>query len=102
LIDGFALDHVDFPLPAARSALCWAWRSGESRRTLDHLRQGEPMDHKQEHEFHHKKEREREKHREKEAEREQEKSVRIIHPAWFVVIGVLLIVLIVLSWTFFF
>jgi hypothetical protein len=75
---------------------------GRAGSTLDHLRQGETMDHQQEHEFHHKKEREREKHREKEAEREEEKSVRTIHPAWFVVLGVLLIVLIVLSWTFFF
>jgi hypothetical protein len=60
------------------------------------------MDHKQEHEFHHHKEREREKHREKEEERQEEKRVRVIHPAWFVVIGVILIGLILLAWTFYY
>jgi hypothetical protein len=60
------------------------------------------MDHKEQREFHHKKEREHEKHREKETEREAGKQLRVIHPVWFVVLGVALLVAIVLSWTFFF
>jgi hypothetical protein len=60
------------------------------------------MDHKEQHEFHHKKEREHEKHREQEAEREEAKRLRVIHPAWFVVLGIALILSVVLLWTFLF
>jgi hypothetical protein len=59
------------------------------------------MDHHQQHEMHHKKERELEKKHEKEHDRIEEQQVRKIHPAWFVAIGVVFIMLIVLVWIFY-
>ena len=59
------------------------------------------MDHHQQHEMHHKKERELENKHEKDHEREVEKQVRRTHPAWFVAMGVVFIILIVLVWTFY-
>lgn len=57
------------------------------------------MDHHEQHHQHHQKEREKHLEHEKELEREEEQQVRTIHPAWFVVLGVVLIGLIVLFWT---
>ena len=48
---------------------------------------------------HHRKEREHEKAERKEHEREEEKQLRVIHPAWFVALGVVLIGLVVFVWT---
>jgi hypothetical protein len=59
------------------------------------------MDHHQQHEMHHKKERELEKKHEKEHDRQEDRQVRKIHPVWFVVTGVVFIILIVLVWTFY-
>ncbi|HMF13511.1 MAG TPA: hypothetical protein VKE94_14430 [Gemmataceae bacterium] len=58
------------------------------------------MDHKEQHHQQHQKEREREKHREAEREREVMREPRTIHPAWFVAVGVVLVVAAVLVWTF--
>jgi cell division septal protein FtsQ len=57
------------------------------------------MDHQEQHHQHHRKEREHEKKEQKEHEREQEKQLRVIHPAWFVALGVVFIGLIVFVWT---
>jgi hypothetical protein len=60
------------------------------------------MDHKEQHHLHHQKEREHEKREHKAHEHEQEKKTGLssIHPAWFVGLGTVLIVLIVVLWTF--
>jgi hypothetical protein len=60
------------------------------------------VDHRQEHHQHHRQERERRIAKEKEREREEENLPRVIHPAWFLVLGVVLTVLAVLVWTFMF
>ena len=59
------------------------------------------MDHQEQHHQHHRKEREHEKAEKKEHEHEQEKKLLPIHPAWFVGIGIVLVVTAILIWTFF-
>lgn len=58
------------------------------------------MDHKQQHHEHHVKEREQEKKEWKEHNHEQGGKRRGIHPAWYVVVGAVLILAAVLVWTF--
>jgi hypothetical protein len=58
------------------------------------------MDHHEQHHQHHEKEREHKKHLQKEHEHQQEQELGSIHPAWFVAVGVVLIVGVVLVWTF--
>jgi hypothetical protein len=57
------------------------------------------MDHHEERHQHHRQERERRIEHEKEAEREWQREPRRIHPAWFLVAGVVFVVLVVLGWT---
>jgi hypothetical protein len=57
------------------------------------------MDHHEQHHQHHQKEREERIKREEERERQEESLPRRIHPAWFVVLGVMLIGVIILTWT---
>ena len=59
------------------------------------------MDHQEERHLHHRKEREHEKELEKRHEHEAEKKLRVIHPAWFLVLGVVLIFLVIVAWTLF-
>lgn len=59
------------------------------------------MDHKEQHHEHHRKEREQLKHDHKVHEHQGEEKLRTIHPKWFLVGGVILIVVAVLSWTLF-
>lgn len=58
------------------------------------------MDHQDQHHEKHKHEREEEKKREKTEERKWEKSGWPIHPAWFVVVGIVAVVVAMLIWTF--
>jgi hypothetical protein len=58
------------------------------------------MDHHQQHHEHHQKEREHKKKLEKEHEHQQEQELGSIHPAWFVGVGVVLIVAVVMVWLF--
>jgi hypothetical protein len=58
------------------------------------------MDHKDQHHQHHQKEREHEIHKRQEHERAAEKRPRSLHPAWYVVAGVVLALLALLVWTF--
>ena len=58
------------------------------------------MDHKAQHHEHHEKEREEKKKEQKEYEKEQEKKLTSIHPAWFFVIGGVLLLLAVSVWIF--
>lgn len=58
------------------------------------------MDHKEQHHLKHQKEREHKKAHEKQHEHEEEKQLRVIHPAWFVGLGIVLIGLVVYVWTF--
>jgi uncharacterized membrane protein len=60
------------------------------------------LDHHEQHHQHHEKERQEKIKHEKEWEHQHEKDVRQIHPAWFVALGVLLIILMVATWTIFF
>ena len=61
------------------------------------------MDHKQEKDLHKKKEREQDNKDEKEREKAQERqNFRIMHPVWYFVLGTILILMIVLLWTFLF
>jgi len=57
------------------------------------------MDHHEQHHEHHQKERERRIEHEKEVERREDKEPRRIHPAWFVGLGAVFIVIIILGWT---
>jgi len=59
------------------------------------------MDHKQKHALHHRKEREHEKEKEKEREHKEEQQLRVIHPTWFLVLGIILIFGVVIVWTLF-
>jgi hypothetical protein len=56
------------------------------------------MDQHEEHQQHHQKEREHKKDERKLHEHEQERQVRTIHPAWFLIIGVALIAIVVVFW----
>jgi hypothetical protein len=62
------------------------------------------MDHHEQHHQHHVHEREqekkREKEREKERERAEEKRLLPVHPAWLLVVGVVLVLLALVVWTF--
>jgi type VI protein secretion system component VasF len=57
------------------------------------------MDRQEEHEQHHQEERGRKKDERKQHEQAQQARLRTIHPAWFVVLGVILIFAVVISWT---
>src|SRR5215467_8788675 len=61
-------------------------------------RQGENMDHHEQRHQHHEKEREQRIRREEESERRGENLPRKMHPAWFVVLGTVLLGLVVLTW----
>ena len=56
------------------------------------------MDHHEQRHQHHEKEREQRIKREEQNERREEKLPRKIHPAWFVVLGTVLLTLVVLAW----
>jgi hypothetical protein len=56
------------------------------------------MDHHQAHHEHHRKEREEEKRREHEREARGGDDLRAIHPVWFLVLGSLLTLAVVLTW----
>jgi hypothetical protein len=56
------------------------------------------MDHHEQRHQHHEKEREQRIRREEESERRGENLPRKIHPAWFVVLGTVLLALVVLTW----
>ncbi len=59
------------------------------------------MDHKEQHHQHHEKQREEKKKEEHRHELQQEKKPGIqVHPLWFAVIGLVLVVAAVLVWTF--
>jgi type VI protein secretion system component VasF len=56
------------------------------------------MDHHEQHHQYHQKEREQRIKHEEERERQSETQIRKIHAAWFVALGSVLIVLIVVTW----
>lgn len=56
------------------------------------------MDHHAQHHQHHQKEREEKVKHEKEWEHKEEALPRTIHPAWFLVVGIVLIGLVILTW----
>jgi type VI protein secretion system component VasF len=58
------------------------------------------MDRQFEHQKHHQEEREHKKDERKQHEHAQERQVRTIHPAWFVMLGVVLVVSALMLWTF--
>jgi hypothetical protein len=58
------------------------------------------MDHHEQRHEHHHKEREKRIEHQKVLENQEEQISGRIHPAWFIVLGVVLILLIVLSWIF--
>jgi hypothetical protein len=59
------------------------------------------VDHKEQHHQHHEKERQEHIKEQKEHEHEHEKDLRVIHPKWLVVLGVLLTCGAVLAWFLF-
>lgn len=59
------------------------------------------MDHHQQHHQHHEKEREHEKQLEKQREQAEMNKLRVIHPAWFVALGVVAILLVMYVWLFY-
>lgn len=59
------------------------------------------MDHHEQHHQKHEKEREHKKHEQKLHEQAASRKLRSLHPAWFVVIGVVVILAAVLVWTFY-
>jgi hypothetical protein len=59
------------------------------------------MDHQEQHHEHHRKERGHEKHERKLDEHREEASLgSTIHPFWFIAVGAVLIVAVVLVWTY--
>lgn len=58
------------------------------------------MNHQEQHHQHHLKERAEEKKHDHQLEQGQDKTVRTIHPLWFVVIGSVLLMAIVAIWIF--
>lgn len=58
------------------------------------------MDHQEQHHLKHQKEREHKKALEKQHDREESKQLRVIHPAWFLALGIVLIGMVVYVWTF--
>ena len=60
------------------------------------------MDRQHEHEKHHQEEREHKKDERKQNEHAEERQVRNIHPAWFVMLGVVLVASALMLWTFMF
>ncbi len=58
------------------------------------------MDHHEQHHQHHQKEREHEKKAHKAHEQQAEKNALPFHPAWFVALGVVAILLVVGVWIF--
>jgi hypothetical protein len=56
------------------------------------------MDHHEQHHQHHEKEREAKKRHEHEREVREEKKLRVIHPLWLLVLGILATVGAVLVW----
>jgi cytoskeletal protein RodZ len=59
------------------------------------------MDHKEQHHQHHQKEREEKKKEQHKHEQDQMKKPGSIHPLWFAVVGVVLVVVALTIWTFF-
>ncbi len=57
------------------------------------------MDRQEKHHQQHKKEHEHEARLKREHERHEESLPRRIHPAWFIVLGSVLIIIVVLVWT---
>ena len=60
------------------------------------------MSHKQEHDQRKEKHRQEKNQQEKQREADWEKQPRKIHPGWFMLIGVILIVMVVITWTMLF
>jgi hypothetical protein len=89
---------VQFRLPRTSSNKS-SWHSGDGR-TLAFLSPGQPMDHKEQHHEHHRKEREHELKEKKAHERDDSERGLPFHPAWFVVVGVVLVSLVVGVWLF--
>lgn len=58
------------------------------------------MDHKEQHHQHHRAEREEKKKEHKEHERQEEKNALPVHPAWLLALGIALIAVAMLVWTF--
>ncbi|CAN5270988.1 hypothetical protein BH10PLA2_BH10PLA2_22400 [soil metagenome] len=56
------------------------------------------MDHQAQHHQQHQKEREEKNRHDKEREDQEERQVRKMHPAWFMVLGIFLIGLVILTW----
>jgi hypothetical protein len=56
------------------------------------------MDHHEQHHQHHQHERHEKKEAQKRHEHEEEKQLRAIHPAWFVVVGVILLAGVLAVW----
>lgn len=58
------------------------------------------MDHQEQHHQHHEKEREEKKKEQHQHETAEEKNGLPMHPAWFMVIGAVLIILVILVWSY--
>jgi hypothetical protein len=99
---------VDMILQTHRAATSSPVPTGPTRAEMtrpDHLQaRGGPMDHQQERAMHKKKEREREnageKEREDEQDREETRGGTGSRHYWFFALGAVILILIVLAWTF--
>jgi hypothetical protein len=78
---------------------CTGWGKANRSTLTPSQHEGESMDHQQRHHEHHEKEREHEKELRKEHEHQEEHQPRSLHPAWFVVVGIFLIGLVMVLWT---
>jgi hypothetical protein len=59
------------------------------------------VDHKEQHHEHHRKEREHEKKLRAEHEHQEERQPRSLHPGWYLVAAVVLVLVAVMIWTVF-
>jgi hypothetical protein len=78
----------------------WQRRASLPAKRGSYLSIGALMDHKEQHHERHEKEREEHKKKQKQHEQEEAKSGLPFHPAWFVVLGVVMVLVAVLIWTF--
>jgi hypothetical protein len=61
---------------------------------------GPAVDHKEQHHQHHQHEREETKKHHHQHDLDQEKTPRVIHPLWFVAVGIVLMIGVLMVWIF--
>jgi hypothetical protein len=90
--------NKEAPVPIDARAATSPYNGRECRLACRVVFPEQAMDHHQQHHEHHRKEREEKKKHEHEHENQTEKVSSGIHPAWFLALGVVLTLAVVLLW----